>query len=83
MRTAEVGNWTGLALVCPRTDLVKLGKRDATHGAGVYLLLAPSETLSARLRVYVGEADGLDSRPTTTARIGGRGSSCSCRRTRT
>ena len=25
MRTAEVGNWTGLALVCPRTDLARLG----------------------------------------------------------
>jgi hypothetical protein len=27
MRTAEVGNWTGLALVCPRTDLARLGAR--------------------------------------------------------
>jgi hypothetical protein len=59
MRTAEVGNWTGLAMVCPRTDLVKLGKRDAVRGAGVYLLLAPSETLAARLRVYIGEADDV------------------------
>jgi len=59
MRTAEVGNWTGLALVCPRTDLVKLGKRDAVRAAGVYLLLGPSETLASRLRAYVGEADDV------------------------
>jgi len=59
MRTAEVGNWTGLALVCPRTDLLKLGKRDSVRGAGVYLLVGPSETLSSRLRVYVGEADDV------------------------
>jgi len=59
MRTAEVGNWTGLALVCPRTDLAKLGKRNAVHGAGVYLLVAPSEALTSRLRVYVGEADDV------------------------
>ena len=25
MRTAEVGQWSGLALVCPRTDLAKYG----------------------------------------------------------
>jgi hypothetical protein len=59
MRTAEVGNWTGLALVCPRTDLVKLGQREAAHGAGVYLLIGPSEELASRLRVYVGEADDV------------------------
>lgn len=59
MRTAEVGNWTGLALVCPRTDLVKLGKRDAVKAAGVYFLLGPSEALASRSRVYVGEADDV------------------------
>jgi hypothetical protein len=59
MRTAEVGNWTGLALVCPRTDLVKLGKREAVRGAGVYLLVGPSEDLASRLAVYVGEADDV------------------------
>lgn len=59
MRTAQVGNWSGLALVCPRTDLVKVGKRDAVRGAGVYLLVGPSEALASRLRVYVGEAEDV------------------------
>lgn len=57
MRTATVGNWNGVALVCPRHDLVKLGQRDEAHKAGVYLLLAPSDERTSRLRVYVGEAD--------------------------
>ncbi len=59
LRTAQVGNWSGLALVCPRTDLVRLGKRDPVHGPGVYFLIGPSEQLSSRLMVYVGEADDV------------------------
>lgn len=34
MRTAQVGIWTGLALVCPRPELAKLGKRAASAGDG-------------------------------------------------
>ena len=59
MRTAEVGNWTGLALVCPRTDLVKLGKREAVRALACTCCIGPSETLASRLRVYVGEADDV------------------------
>jgi hypothetical protein len=59
MRTAEVGNWTGLALVCPRTDLAKVAKRDEVHRAGVYLLVGPSESVASRPRVYIGEADDV------------------------
>ncbi len=59
MRTAEVGNWTGLSLVCPRTDLVRLGRRDAVRATGVYLLIGPSEALASRLKVYIGEADDV------------------------
>lgn len=59
LRTAQVGNWSGLALLCPRTDLVRLGKRDPVHGPGVYFLIGPSEQLSSRLMVYVGEADDV------------------------
>jgi hypothetical protein len=59
LRTAEVGNWTGLALVCPRTDLSKLARRDEVRRAGVYILVGPSETIGSRLKVYVGEADDV------------------------
>jgi hypothetical protein len=62
LRTAEVGNWTGLAVVCPRTALADLGKREEVRATGVYLLLGPSEDLGPHLRVYVGEADDVWSR---------------------
>jgi hypothetical protein len=59
MRTAEVGMWSGLALVCPRTDLSKFSKRDEVHRAGVYLLVGPAEAIGSRLRLYIGEADDV------------------------
>ncbi len=57
MRTAEVGNWTGLALVCPRTDLSRLGEREEVQRTGVYILIGPSERSASGLAVYVGEGD--------------------------
>lgn len=57
MRTAEVGNWTGLALVCPRTDLSRLGEREEVQRTGVYILIGPSETSASGHAVYVGEGD--------------------------
>jgi hypothetical protein len=62
MRTAEVGNWTGLALVCPRTDLAKLGARPEVRRTGAYILVGPSETAPSGLGVYVGEGDEVWSR---------------------
>ena len=59
LRTAEVGNWTGLALVCPRTDLSRLAKREEVRRAGVYILVGPSEAIGLRWKVYVGEADDV------------------------
>lgn len=59
MRTAEVGNWTGLALVCPRTDLSKLAKREEVRRSGVYFLVGPSEAIGSRLKLYIGEADDV------------------------
>lgn len=59
MRTAEVGNWTGLALVCPRTDLAQLARRDGVHRTGVYILVGPSESSASGLAVYVGEGDDV------------------------
>lgn len=59
MRTAEVGNWTGLALVCPRTDLVRLRARDEVRRTGVYILVGPSESSASGVAVYVGEGDDV------------------------
>jgi hypothetical protein len=57
MRTAEVGNWTGLALMCPRTDLDRLASRPEVRKTGVYILVGPSEADPSSLSVYVGEGD--------------------------
>jgi hypothetical protein len=57
MRTAEVGNWTGLALVCPRTDLARAGARPEVRRTGVYILVGPSDSSPSSLAVYVGEGD--------------------------
>lgn len=62
MRTAEVGNWTGIALVCPRTDLARLATRTEVHRTGVYLLVGPSDASASGLAVYVGEGDEVWSR---------------------
>lgn len=59
MRTAEVGNWSGLALVCPRTDLSRLGARPEVRRTGVYFLAGPSEATAAGVAVYVGEGDDV------------------------
>jgi len=57
MRTAEVGNWTGFAIMCPRTELARLARRAEARKTGVYVLVGPPDASSSRLRVYVGEGD--------------------------
>lgn len=65
MRTAEVGNWTGLALVSPRTDLARLAQRPEVRKTGVYILVGASETAASGVSVYVGEGDEVWSRLTS------------------
>lgn len=65
IRTAEVGNWTGLALVSPRTDLARLNVRREIHRTGVYILVGPSEASASGLAVYVGEGDEVWARLVT------------------
>lgn len=57
--------WTGHALVAPRTELPRLGKREEVHGTGVYVLVGPSEENAAKLAVYVGEGDDVWARLTS------------------
>jgi hypothetical protein len=59
LRTAEVGMWTGQALVAPRTELSRLGKREEIQNTGVYVLVGPSEDQSFETTIYVGEADDV------------------------
>ena len=62
LRTAELGNWSGLALVCPRTDLARLNERPEVRRTGVYILTGPSDENAPRLAAYVGEGDEVWSR---------------------
>lgn len=59
LRTAEVGNWSGLSLVCPRTDLARLGARPEVRRTGVYILIGPSDSSPSGFAVYVGESDDV------------------------
>lgn len=59
LRTATVGSWNGLAIVCPRAELERLRDRREAHRTGVYLLIGPSEKSATGLAVYVGEGDDV------------------------
>ena len=60
--TAELGNWSGKAVVAPRTALPELIKREEASRAGVYLLIGPDPDSPARTFVYVGESDSVRTR---------------------
>lgn len=56
----EKSNWTGKALMAPRTRYKEL--RDRLAGPGVYLLIGPNESEVPAHRIYIGETDDLRSR---------------------
>ena len=56
-RTAEISNWTGKAVVAPRTELDELLAREELDKAGVYILIG-SDPLTNAPRAYIGEAEG-------------------------
>ena len=60
--TAELGNWSGKAVVAPRTALPELITRGEASRTGVYLLMGPDPDNSARTFVYVGESDSVRTR---------------------
>lgn len=59
LMTAEIGQWTGKALVCPRQSLSKLGKRNEAKRPGVYILAGTDPERPGRERVYIGEAENV------------------------
>ena len=58
----EKSNWTGLALMAPRSRYAELSKREELAGPGVYVLVGPSESGARSSRIYVGETDVLRKR---------------------
>jgi hypothetical protein len=56
----EKSNWTGVALVVPRSIFTHVrATREEFTRAGAYVLVGPSETNPERERIYIGEADVL------------------------
>ncbi len=53
----EKSNWTGKALMAPRTRYKELRARPDLDGPGVYLLIGPTESGVPAYRVYIGETD--------------------------
>lgn len=60
--TAELGNWSGKAVVAPRAALPELIKREEASRTGVYLLMGADPDNPARTLVYVGESDSVRTR---------------------
>jgi hypothetical protein len=58
IRHAEVVNWTGQAVACPRSRINELSAWQEAHRPGAYLLLGTDET-SGKPAVYVGEAENV------------------------
>jgi hypothetical protein len=56
LRTAEISNWTGMAIAAPRTELDDLLLREELDKAGVYILTG-ADPLSGSPRAYIGEAE--------------------------
>ena len=50
--TAEIGNWSGMALAAPRGKLPELIKRKEIESAGMYILVRPDPDMPSRKRVY-------------------------------
>jgi hypothetical protein len=60
--TAELGNWSGKAVVAPRTALPDLIKRPESSRTGVYLLLGADPDTASGTLIYVGEGDNVKNR---------------------
>lgn len=57
--TAEIMNWTGHALVTPRSRLAEALQRDEASRTGVYFLVGDDPDQPTKSRVYIGEGDSV------------------------
>lgn len=60
--TAEIMNWTGHALVLPRSRLAEALNREEAARTGVYLLIGEDPENPSRQMLYVGEGDTVKTR---------------------
>ncbi|SJM34941.1 GIY-YIG nuclease family protein [Mesorhizobium delmotii] len=60
--TAEIMNWTGHALLAPRSEIGRIRKRPESQKTGIYFLLGEVATSSEKRPVYIGESDDVGKR---------------------
>jgi Domain of unknown function (DUF4357) len=61
-RLVEKSNWTGLGLVCSRSDYPRARRRDEYTRPGAYLLTGPPSGAGLKDQLYIGEADDVRDR---------------------
>jgi len=61
LRTAEISNWSGLAVAGPRLDLVSLKAREELQAPGIYILIG-EDAESGSTKIYIGEAEDVSHR---------------------
>lgn len=64
IRHAEIVNWTGQAIACPRARLADLAAWSESRRPGVYFLISGSDG-DGRGRVYIGESENVHQRLVT------------------
>lgn len=62
LKSAEIMNWTGHALMLPRSRLVDALNREEAGRTGVYLLVGENPKNPSRQMVYIGEGDTVKAR---------------------
>lgn len=62
LMVAEIVNWTGKILSCPRSNLDSFLRRDEVVGTGVYVLLGDDPNNFAKPFAYIGETDEVKRR---------------------
>lgn len=55
--TAEIMNWSGHALVAPRSRIGEVLKREEAGRTGIYFLVGDDPDQPTKAKVYVGEGD--------------------------
>ena len=65
LRTAEISNWSGLAVACPRSDFAALKTREELASPGVYFLVGIDD-VSGLPQIYIGEAEDVLKRVAST-----------------
>jgi hypothetical protein len=61
IRYAELVNWTGQAVVCPRARIGELAKWDEAQRPGIYFLVGDDDSESRQV-AYIGEAENVFAR---------------------